>query len=182
MQRTAIACLLAGLLALPAAADQDDPQLDGLFDRLQATDNATVARDVQGRIWAIWFEHQDPEVQALMNRGRAEMQVGHFDEALAAFDEVIERAPGYAEGWNRRATLYYLTGRYEASLADIEKVLELEPRHFGALSGRGLVLTELGRYEAAIEAFRAALEVNPHMDNARTNIEHLRGELEKREI
>jgi tetratricopeptide (TPR) repeat protein len=117
-----------------------------------------------------------------MDQGRAAMDAQRFDEALELFGEVIERDPNYAEGWNRRATLHYLTGRFEKSLADINKVLALEPRHFGALSGRGLVLTQLDRLHDAIEAFRAALEVNPHMQSARVNIEHLREVLEKREI
>ena len=178
----ALALALAWLAGPPAAADQTNPRLDKLFEQLRSAEDPVYAQLVQGRIWSLWFEHDDPQIQELMDQGRAAMDAQRFDEALELFDEVIERDPNYAEGWNRRATLHYLTGRFEKSLADINKVLALEPRHFGALSGRGLVLTQLDRLHDAIEAFRAALAVNPHMQSARVNIEHLREVLEKREI
>ena len=184
MRRTAIALALAlvCLAGPPAAADQTSPRLDALFERLQSAEDPVTAQVIQGRIWSLWFEHDDPQVRMLMDEGRAAMDARRFDEALELFSEVIERDPNYAEGWNRRATLYYLMGRFEKSLADINKVLALEPRHFGALSGRGLVLIRLDRLHEAIDAFQAALEVNPHMQRARANIEHLREVLEKREI
>lgn len=182
MRPAAIAIALLCLLAAPTAADQTHPRLNLLFQELQATDDPLFARIVQGRIWALWFQHEDPEVEALMDEGRAAMAARRYEDALAAFDRIVELDPDYAEGWNRRATLYYLMGRYEDSLADIEKVLALEPRHFGALSGRGLVFTELERLDEAIAAFEAALEVNPHMESARRNAEFLREELHQREI
>ncbi len=98
----------------------------------------------------------------------------NFGEALARFNEVIEKDPEFAEGWNRRATLYFLMGDYEASIADIQSTLALEPRHFGALSGLGLVNIQLERFGAAIEAFEEALKVNPHMPGAKQNIKLLR--------
>ena len=80
------------------------------------------------------------------------MQAGDYRLALAAFDDLVERNPGFAEAWNKRATLHYLMGNDEASVADIVETLELEPRHFGALSGLALIYERNGQPAAAASA------------------------------
>ena len=32
-------------------------------------------------------------------------------------------APSFSEGWNKRATIYYLMGDFEHSLADVDRTL-----------------------------------------------------------
>ena len=102
------------------------------------------------------------------------MSARRLAEALAAFDRVVELAPDYAEGWNKRATLHYLRGNYVASVDDIERALDLEPRHFGALSGLAMVSLAIGEEERALDAFEAALAIHPHLAGADTHIRNLR--------
>ncbi len=45
------------------------------------------------------------------------------------------RKPDFAEGWNKRATIYFLVGDYELSLTDCDEVMARNPRHFG-VAGR----------------------------------------------
>jgi tetratricopeptide (TPR) repeat protein len=174
--------LVTALAAGPAFADQADRRLDALFGRLQITEDPAEGARITRAIWGIWFEIADEEIASLMAAGEQAMQVRRFPDALAKFDAVIEAAPGYAEGWNRRATLYYMMGEYDASIADVDRVLELEPRHFGALSGLGQIFAAKGWPEAAIDAFEFALEVNPHMPGPRLNIEYLRERLGQKDI
>jgi len=174
----AVAVLLS---AGPAAlADQSDGRLDGLFARLQAAGPAEALR-VEGEIWQIWTQSEDGAVRGLMGDGLAAMQRGDYRHALAKFDQMVVIAPGFAEGWNKRATVHYLLGHYGQSLSDIAKTLELEPRHFGALSGRGLVYVKLEDERRALDAFEAALAVHPHLIGAATNAEQLRKILRDRE-
>ena len=161
--------------AAPASARQNDTRLDKLFDTLQTTASEHEAQIVVARIWELWFQSGRPDIDNLLARGGAALNRGDFKEALDWYNDVIKEDPDFAEGWNRRATLYFMMGEYEASIADIESTLALEPRHFGALSGLGLVNIRLERIDAAIKAFEAALEVNPHMPGARQNIRLLRG-------
>ncbi len=162
-------------------AGQEDPRLDELFAELQALDKRRDARaeTLQGRIWLIWYQHEDPQVTEIMGTGLGALAGERYPEAVDAFTRVVELDPEYAEGWNRRATTYYLMDRFQDSLKDIERVLELEPRHFGAWAGRGLCLRELGRNEAAIDSLEQALEINPHLDHVYVEILRLRARIDE---
>ena len=168
--------------ALPGAADQNDPHLGDLFRRLESAPTEAAAQAVEQEIWRLWMVSGDAAVDRLMGVGILYMSRRRFEDALGAFDEIVRRAPGFAEGWNKRATLHYLMGAYTAAIADIEKTLALEPRHFGALSGLGLVNLGLGDEARALKAFEAALEIYPLMAGHDTHIEALREKLGGRNI
>jgi tetratricopeptide (TPR) repeat protein len=169
-------------LGAPASADQKDPALDGLFQQLKTTPDGDDARGLEAQIWAIWMRSADDEVNRLMEAGNTAMEAGQYEAALAAFNRIVDKAPDFAEGWNKRATLFYLMGNYPASLADIARALKLEPRHFGALSGLGLVDIQLDRPDDALAAFEKALAIDPHLDAARSNAEQLRQQIQQRQI
>lgn len=122
-------------------------------------------------LWALWSRSGDPAIDQRMAAGVGQMQAGQFAAAIAAFSEVIRRRPAFAEGWNKRATAYYLAGDYRRSLRDCDEVLKRNPRHFGALSGYGQIYFRLERYEKAIEYWRRALAVNPNMPGVEINIQ-----------
>ena len=184
LRRLLVALLLASGLGLGAPAvaraDQTDPRLDGLFQRLKATTEEAEAEDIEARIWQIWIRADEGESARLMREGILAMSRRAYPEALARFDALVERAPEFAEAWNKRATVYYLVGDYAASVGDIARTLELEPRHFGALSGLGLIYLELDEPAAALRSFEAALVIHPHLGGTRAQIEELRRRLRGR--
>ena len=160
-------------------ADQTDPRLADLFSRLQTTDDATDAAVAANLIWAIWHQSDDDRINDLMRQGLTQMSSRDYADAVATFSEMIKLDAGFAEAWNKRATVHYLMGDYGASVKDIDRTLELEPRHFGALSGLGLIMVAMENEEAAIAAFEATLAVNPFAAGAEQNLEALRA-LQKR--
>jgi tetratricopeptide (TPR) repeat protein len=170
-----LVAVLVVLLALtaPAAARQGDDRLDGLFERLQAAQNPLEAKLLEEAIWQIWLESGSPTVDLLMANGATAMSAGDYDKAQTMFDAVVQLDPDYAEGWNKRATLYFITGNYQASIADIEKTLALEPRHFGALSGLGQILERLNDPAGALKAYRRALAADPQMESVRERVKEL---------
>lgn len=181
----ALSLLLPALLALgtpPAAADQTDPRLAPLFDLLKTTKSPIEAQAVEQEIWSLWMTSKEETVNLLMHRGIDAMSAEDLKTALKVFSQMVEIAPDFAEGWNKRATVLYLLGAYPESIADIDRTLELEPRHFGALSGLGLCNAEMEHDEAALDAFERALAVNPHMDGVRANAELLRKRIEDKAI
>lgn len=175
---------LAGMLALllpltfgwahDARADQTDPRLDQLFVHLQDVDTSEQARLVEQLIWGVWLESKSPTLKLLMGRVVTAMGQQKFDDALDILHSVVAIAPDYAEGWNKRATVYFLLGRYEESIVDVEHTLALEPRHFGALSGLGMIYTYLKDNASALDAYERALKVNPHLGQAKTEVKRLR--------
>lgn len=174
-----IALVLAAILVTaPAPADRQDARLDGLFDRLQTARNQDEADIISESIWAIWTYAGIEDVDRLMSVGIVAMAQGQFAVALAAFDAIVAKAPKFAEGWNKRATVYCLIGRYQDSIADVERTLALEPRHYGAISGLGLIHLALGQDKAALAAFERALRVNPHMPAIHEHVRALKRKLQ----
>ena len=104
--------LLCSVLALgfvtPAWADQTYRRLDDLFERLRVTSIEAEAEASQQQIWQIWIESDDILANRLMQNGIQAMVTQQHALALEYFDRLVERAPAFAEGWNKRATVYYL--------------------------------------------------------------------------
>ena len=125
-------------------------------------------------LWQVWSRSGDAEIDALFERGLEQMKSGAADAAIATFTGVIDRKPEFAEGWNKRATLYYLVGDYARSLADCDEVVKRNPSHFGALSGYGQIYLKLDQPEKALGYFERALAVNPNLEQVQAVIGELR--------
>jgi tetratricopeptide (TPR) repeat protein len=169
----ALAALWFVAAGYPASADQTDGRLDKLFADLKATSDPVEGEAITASIWQIWYETDNTKAEALLTEGVDAMENDRYDTALEDFDRLVETAPDFAEGWNRRATLLYMMGEVDGSVRDIERTLELEPRHFGALSGLGLIYVQIGNEEAALKAFKRAFEINPHLEGVKANIESI---------
>ncbi len=165
--------LCAVLLPGIASAGQDDPRLDGLFDKLYEAEAPIEIKSLEQAIWQLWLETPSPTVELLMSSGIEAMQAQDFAKALSFFNVVVEFAPDYAEGWNRRATLHFLMGNNAASRADIQKTLALEPRHFGALAGLASILESEKDFAGAMLAMERAVSANPHLQGAKDRLKTL---------
>ncbi len=131
-------------------------------------------------LWQVWSRSGDPEVDSLFQVGIEQMNQGDPEPAIETFSLIIRKRPDFAEGWNKRATLYYLMGEYEKSLADCEEVIRRNPAHFGALSGFGMIYLQLGNAERALHYFERALAVNPNITQVEAAVEELKRLLRER--
>jgi len=168
---------LSPAAANPSATRDDAATLDKLFAELKRQRNDKAAERIAGRIWTEWFKSGSATVDLLMKWAGDAIDKKKYDAALDFLDQVTVLAPNYAEGWNRRATVHYLTKNYAKSMADIEKTLELEPRHFGALSGMAAILKDSGRKQLALDAYQRVLAIYPMMRNAQNEVATLSEEL-----
>ncbi len=121
-------------------------------------------------LWSVWCRSGDAEVDGILQEGIRCLGRKAWEEAVAAFTRVIERAPDFAEAYNKRATTYYMMGKYPQAITDCEATVARNPYHFGALSGEGLCYLALGRLHKARDAFRRALAVNPNMPGVMENL------------
>jgi tetratricopeptide (TPR) repeat protein len=140
--------------------------VDALMRRL-GDDDGDVREAATQAIWQVWSRSGDAAIDQQFARGGEHMQQQSFDDALKVFDEIVRRKPAFAEGWNKRATVYFLLGQNERSLLDCDEVLKRNPLHFGALAGAGQIHLRLGHLKEALEFFERALKVNPNLDGIR---------------
>lgn len=160
----------------PTVETSRDSRLDSLFETLRSTSDTRVAESTERDIIEIWLESGSDTVDLLMQWSLDAMERKNYPLALDYLDRVLIMKPDYVEGWNKRATVHFLTDDYSKAIADIEQTLALEPRHFGALSGLGTILREIGDVDSAVAAFREALAVDPHLDNVRDALEEIENE------
>ena len=134
-----------------------------LVVRLADTD-PRVRRFTVTALWQIWSRSGDAAIDKLFARGLEQMQAADYADALLTFNTIVNRKPDFAEGWNKRATLYFLMGENQKSLKDCDETLKRNRYHFGAMSGAGQIHLQLGNPEQALEFFRRALDVNPNLE------------------
>ena len=158
-----------------AESKSRDVRLSELFEQLKKANNASIAFEIEMKIWNIWHTHptQKKLTQSLV-KGSDLMSKGDLETAYKIFSTIINSTPDWAEGWNKRATVLYLMGKYQDSLNDIDEVLKRESRHFGALSGQGLVQIKLKNYEKAIKSYQAVQKIYPSIRAAEVMIPQLR--------
>ena len=168
--------LVLGLLFFSNAnSEERELELNKLFNQLKNNSNASMAFDVEMKIWNIWSTHPSQEnLTQLLADGSNLMTQHKLNKAYETFSKVISLDPNWAEGWNKRATVLYMLGRYEESQEDINEVLKLEKRHFGALSGQGLVQIELKNYERAINSYKEVQKIYPSMQSPKIMIPQLK--------
>jgi tetratricopeptide (TPR) repeat protein len=180
--------LIALIASLPARAEPDDAppilnqrvvaelSLDELFAKLPENASKPAGERIEQEILRRFSRSGSPTADLLMSWAVETMEEKNFPLALDILDQIIVIKPDFAEAWNKRATVYFLTDDYAASLSDIRQTLALEPRHFGALAGFGMILQSMDRSKEAIRVLRRALEINPRLDNVRESLERLEKE------
>ena len=142
-------------------------------------DDPRAAAGAAAALWEIWCASGSPEIDRLLRRGTEAMERGDLLAAEALFTDIIRRAPDFAEGWNKRATAYYMLGDWRRSAADCDEVLRRNPQHFGALSGYGMIWLQLDEPTRALERFEQAIAVNPNLESVQSTIDALRALLIK---
>ncbi len=182
--------LVAFLTAVPARAEIDgaptvltprviaEMPLDELFTTLKENGESPAGGRIEREILRRFSHSGSATADLLLTWATEAIEAKNFPLALDLLDQIIVIKPDFAEAWNKRATVYYLTDDYSASLTDIRETLALQPRHFGALSGFGMILEALDRTPEAIRVFKRALEINPRLEQVRKTLEKLEKESE----
>jgi tetratricopeptide (TPR) repeat protein len=175
----AVLLLAGGLLAAvgpgaaqPSEGERSRPQsiaempMDLLFERLAASPSRPAARPYEAEILRRFHRSGSDTADLLLRWAAEALADKEYGVALDLLDRLIILEPSFAEAWNRRATVHFMTEQYGKALSDIRRTLVLQPKHFGALAGLGVILGEVGRTQTAIAALRQALAIHPHLKDA----------------
>lgn len=144
----------------PKAPDHSG-SLSALVSEIQAAETEREARIVSNKMWSLWADAPDEQAQAILDRGMSKRAAWDLLGAREDFDTLIAYCPDYAEGYNQRAFVHFLSQNFQAALIDLDQALALSPDHIAALSGRALSLLGLNRIDEARETLQSALELNP---------------------
>ncbi|HEX6212727.1 MAG TPA: tetratricopeptide repeat protein [Methylomirabilota bacterium] len=159
VQQLAESGTMADLPAMASALRDPDPLVRGF---------------VESAMWSVWSRSGHAEIDRLFAAGVEQMGRGELPAAVETFSQVIQGQPDFAEGWNKRATAYFLLGDYRRSLADCDEVVARNPYHWGALSGYGMIYMQLDEPARAIDYLERALAVNPNLDQVAQTIQALK--------
>lgn len=177
----AAAAKAAPLDELPAERRaRDAATLDTLFAEL-AEPGREDWEKIEGEITRIWSRSGSPAMDLLLRRANEALEAEDYPTALEHFSALVDHAPDFAEGWNARATTFYLMGEYTLSIADVGHVLALNPRHFGALSGLAFMYEDMDQPELALKALHMVQKINPNkpaINEAAKRLERTTGEAE----
>lgn len=152
--------------------------LSDLYRQLIEAKDEESAKLVSDAIEKLWLASGSDTVDLLMGRALKSVEEDEHDVALRILDAVVAIAPSYAEGWNQRATVFYLKRDYRRSLNDLRQVLALDPNHFKAINGLALIMQEFGDKKAALEALRRGLKVHPFLGGAKQSEKELSRDVE----
>lgn len=144
----------------PATPDISAP-MSVLFEQIQNAPNEAAGRVISNQMWAIWATAPDAKAQEMLDRGMARRNVSDLGAAEAAFTQLVDYCPDYAEGYNQRAFVSFLRREFTAALDDLELALARNPQHVAARSGMALSHLALGEVEEGQAALREAVQLNP---------------------
>ncbi|MCZ8099866.1 MAG: tetratricopeptide repeat protein [Burkholderiales bacterium] len=166
----------------PSTAPVRPSSIDELFERLQRSKTEEEAKGIADAIQRRWMRSGSDTADLLMDRALDALKAGDQPLSVELLDRVVTLQPGWAEGWNKRATVFFMMGDNTRSMADLRETLAREPRHFGALAGLGMILRTNGDDKRAYDAFKRALAINPHMAEVKSAVERLAPDYEGRDI
>ncbi len=128
---------LDGPLNLAKTAVRDG-NLDRAYAFLRQAEDVSPGNAQVAWVWAV----------ALQEEGR-------YEQAVLAYERVLEEFPGDRAAWRNLGRTFYLLGRYEEALGALERVLAIDPEDRAAHYHRMLSLRALGRDREAELAERA---------------------------
>jgi len=163
---------------LPTTADEKSKLLADLYAHLATAGSVEDAKKVQATIEKLWTHSGSDTVGLLMQRASKALGAKDHDTALKFLDYVVQLAPDYAEGFNRRAYIHFARNDMASAVGDLRRALALEPNHFRALDGLAQIWRQTGNAKGALSVVKQLLEVHPHWEGAARMADELAREVE----
>ena len=101
------------------------------------------------------------DIHDYFNRGNKYFSLGQYEQAIAAFTQVIALAPDGDGAYINRGNSYANLGQHEQAIADFTQAIALDPQDASAYYNRGISYAALGQHEQAIADFTQAAALAP---------------------
>lgn len=158
------------------------PSLDDLYARLKASDDDAEAKGISRLIEQRLGRSGSATADLLTERARQAMSGRDFPLAVELMDRATTLEPQWAEGWNRRATVFWLLTDQTNAIADLQRTLMLEPRHYEAWAALGRIYLSMDDKRRALDAFRRAASIYPRMEKLKGAIDRLAPDIDGRDL
>lgn len=166
------------LSKVPQTADEKAKILNDLYAHLATAEDEESAKRVAEAIERLWLQSGSDTISLLMERTSTALAAKNSDLALKLLNSIVELAPDFAEGFNRRAFVRFTQNDIEAAVGDLRRAIALEPNHFKALDGLGQIWREHGNKKGALRVFKQLLDIHPYWPGAKQAVEELTREVD----
>ncbi len=176
----AIALLLmpAVLHAAPQKPAHARKPVDVLFAELAQARSPEEAKPIEDQIEAIFQQSGSATIDLLMSRAAAAEKTQDLDTARKLLNDIVQIAPGYAEGWRRLGELEALSNDDTGAMLALQKAVTLNPRHFAAMSELADMLQDYGDKKAALGVLRKVQALDPTYENVDRRVRELAKDVE----
>jgi tetratricopeptide (TPR) repeat protein len=110
-------------------------------------------------------DHGFSNAQNWFNHGCDLCDLEQYEQAIAAFDKVIELDSEHFEAWFNRAAILHRLKRDEEAIASYTRAIEINPDYSSAWLNRGNAFWHLERYAEALEDYDKVVELEPSNPN-----------------
>ena len=93
--------------------------------------------------------------------GNALCNQGHYDEAIAKYQQAIEIDPKYVLAYNNWGGALGQQKKYDEAIAKFQQSIGIDPKYAYAYCNWGITLGEQKKYNEAIAKFQKAIEIDP---------------------
>lgn len=105
----------------------------------------------------------------LVEIGESEVQQGNYEQALAHYNQAIEKESDYMDAFLNRAFVYSMLKDYEKAVSDYTKIIELNQNFVFAYLSRGSAFNKLKKFDEAMTDFNRVIELDPENSEAYNN-------------
>ena len=108
---------------------------------------------------SVWSLAKDKEAQASIDKGKAYLDNGKFDEAIAEFIRLAQLHPDNAFIYSYLGIAYQKKGDFDNAITNYSKSIQFYPKDYTVYSLRGNAYLKKSNYDQAIADFNKYLQM-----------------------
>ena len=122
--------------------------------------------DLQTLLMELFGERVSPpkEIQLqwweIVHKGNSLNALGHYEEAISCYEEVIRLLPTSATVWHNKGNSLHAIGRYQEAISSYDKAIDIDATIAATWNNKGLSLRAIKEYQGALNCYDKALALD----------------------